>query len=99
MKIVELPVGSENKSYYKYINMDLTPIEKEEKILTSLEQDKTKALEFKNRSNLTKDDFIPEEEWYYILDDGTIVISTAVELENMTGEMLDFLWYGILLIL
>ncbi|OED30195.1 hypothetical protein [Methanosphaera sp. WGK6] len=66
MKIVDLPPNSENKSYYKYINMELTLIGKEEeKQLTSLEQYKLNALEFKDMGNLTKDDFIPEEEGYY----------------------------------
>ncbi len=91
MTRVNLPEGAENKSYYKFINKELTPILKdEEKAIVAMKGDPEKALEFKDRAKLQLPDFIPDAEGTYILKDGTIVVSTAVELENMTGEMLDW---------
>ncbi len=91
MKIVPMYPGAEKKSYYKYIYEPVVvPVEDRIKELTKLRVDPANTLEFSDRRRIMDPDFIPVPSGCYALKDGGLVISSTVEVPDITKEMMDW---------
>jgi len=85
---------SKSKSYYKYVNEPLHEIRgEEEKKYLNLRPDPSLALRFGDRAKLQTSEYEFEPEGVYITKDSGIIISTCVEVPDLTEEMLD--WFSI----
>lgn len=97
MKTVPLYEGAEKKSYYKF----LQPIEhvSEEEIarVKTLRGDPSLPPAFADRAIIQTDAYKPVPEGVYIMEDGTIFVSSVTPCPDLTGEMIDwwFAWHNL----
>lgn len=54
--------------------------------------DKSLGLKFEDRKRLLKDGYLPMENGYTTLADGTKLVATLTDMPNVTGEMMDW-WF------
>lgn len=91
MKIVPLAPGAEKKSYYKYIHEPLALLSDEKvKSLKTLRDDPANTLEFADRHEILTPDFVPRASGCYMLKTGGLLVSSTVEVPDITKEMMDW---------
>ncbi|MBR2560809.1 MAG: hypothetical protein IKE31_01530 [Eubacterium sp.] len=89
MKFVPVREADKKKSYYSYICEPWIPSAQEIARLTG-KVDQNKTLEFADRRNCFRPDFVPEPPGCYDLKTGGIVISSTVPVPDITKEMMDW---------
>jgi hypothetical protein len=86
------------KSYYKYYEMDMTPVPQEKiQMILKGQVDPAKALTIQNRNDLFLPGYLDVEIGYCIMDDGTGFVANLTEMPGLTAEMFDwwFSWHGL----
>lgn len=87
MKKVDLYAGAETKSYYKYMDEPLWLPTPEEIAELKKKGNPAEILEFEDRTKLMADDYIPERPAIYFSKHGGLVVSSTVEVPDITPEM------------
>lgn len=88
---VPLAEGSKSKDYYKYYLREMLPVSDDiKKILENGSKDPKDALPIENRNQLLDPGYLPDEVGYYMLDNGSAVVSNNTKFHDSTGEMLQW---------
>ena len=96
----KVPVAEKSKerSYYKYYLQDMAPIpvEKQE-FLKNPKGNPEDALKIEDRNKLFDPGYLSDEKGYFMLDNGTAVVSNNTFFKGSKGEMLQwwFAWHGV----
>lgn len=97
---MKVPVTEQDKkkSYYKYYEMDLAtqPEEKLAKIAQGPGNPED-ALKIEDRNKLFDKGNLPDEFGYYLMEDGSAIVSNSTFMPGVTGEMLQwwFAWHAL----
>lgn len=92
---VKVPVGSTEKSYYKYLlePFEDIPQSKKDALRASVYKKGKGGLEPEDRRKLQETECWPPKEGIYYLKRGGAVVCTNVKVPNITGDMLGW-WAG-----
>ena len=93
MQKVSLYSGAESKSYYKYMDESVWIPSKEEIDIFRKKGDSEKVLEFRDRTKITSEDYLPEQPAVYYSENGGLVVSSTVEVPDITKEMAEW-WFA-----
>ena len=97
-KKVPLKEGAEKRSYYKYYLREMTPIpEEKQEFLKNPKGNPQDALRIEDRNKLFDSGYLADEKGYFMLENGTGVVSNNTYFKGAKGEMLQwwFAWHGI----
>lgn len=97
-KKVPLKAGAKERSYYKYYLRDMAQIPQEKQMfLKNPKGDPKDALRIEDRNKLFEDGYLADEKGYFMLENGTGVVSNNTYFKGATGAMLQwwFAWHGI----
>lgn len=97
-KKVPLKEGAEQRSYYKYYLRDMAEIPKEKQEFLKNPRGRAEdALKIEDRNKLFDPGYLPDEKGYFMLENGTGVVSNNTFFKGSKGEMLQwwFAWHGI----
>lgn len=97
---IRVPVTETDKlkSYYKYYNLEMTPVSKGKYDLVLRGPiDSSKALKIQDRNDLFEPGYLDTEVGYCIMEDGTGYVSNLTTMPGVTTEMFDwwFAWHGL----
>lgn len=95
---VPLKAGAEKRSYYKYYLRDMAEIPEEKKeFLKNPKGDPKDALRIEDRNRLFEPGYLTDEKGYFMLENGTGVVSNNTFFKGSKGAMLQwwFAWHGI----
>ena len=91
MKTVPLAAEARQKSYYKYIKEPLEQIPEEAwDKAAKCDGDPKKALPFSERTMIQDPKYISPPDVVYMMNDGTIFLSTTTDVPDITGEMAEW---------
>ncbi|MGH1865300.1 hypothetical protein ABE905_13655 [Enterococcus durans] len=95
MRRVPLYEGAEKKSYYKFLEEIETVPDEEVQRIKALKGDPSVAPKFADRAIIQTEAYEPVPEGVYLMDDGTIFLSSITPCPDITGEMLEWwmIWH------
>ncbi len=96
MKMVPVYTGAAKKSYYKFLKEPLwLPTQEEVDQYTKHLGNPSNVLEFKDRRKIMEPDYVPEPSALYWTKDGSMVVSSTVDVPDMTKEATEwwFVWH------
>ena len=97
-KKVPLKEDAEKRSYYKFFLRDMAEIPEDKKeFLKNPKGDAKDALKIEDRNRLFDDGYLADEKGYFMLENGTGVVSNNTYFDGACGEMLQwwFAWHGL----
>lgn len=97
-KKVPLKEGAQKRSYYKYYLREMTPIpEEKQEFLKNPKGKAEDALKIEDRNKLFDPGYLSDEKGYFMLENGTGVVSNNTFFKDCKGSMLQwwFAWHGL----